>query len=53
VLIVEVEGKSGLPAMFGDGLRLRGPTSNQASGPLPHPGTALVEYLETHGMKRI
>jgi arsenite-transporting ATPase len=55
VLIVEVEGKSGLPAMFGatgfgydetdlePGVRARFLT----------PDAALVEYLETHGMKRI
>src|SRR5256885_13664556 len=55
VLIVEVEGKSGLPAMFGapplgydeieldTGLRARFLT----------PDAALVDYLVTHGMKRI
>jgi anion-transporting ArsA/GET3 family ATPase len=55
VLVVEVEGKSGLPAMFGiaelgyedtdltDGVRARFLT----------PDAALVEYLESHGMKRI
>src|SRR5579862_2539192 len=55
VLVVEVEGKSGLPAMFDTpalsydeadldpGIRARFLT----------PDAALVDYLETHGMKRI
>jgi anion-transporting ArsA/GET3 family ATPase len=55
VLVVEVEGKSGLPAMFGvsalgydetelaQGVRARFLT----------PDAALLEYLETHGMRRI
>lgn len=55
VLIVEVEGKSGLPAMFGTpalgyeeidleaGIRARFLT----------PDAALVDYLVSHGMKRI
>jgi len=55
VLVVEVEGKSGLPAMFGaprlgydeieldDNIRARFLT----------PDAALVDYLESHGMKRI
>ena len=55
VLIVEVEGKSGLPSMFGapalgydeidldPGIRARFLT----------PDAALVDYLVTHGMKRI
>jgi len=55
VLIVEVEGKSGLAAMYGappleydeaelqPGIRARFLT----------PDAALVEYLQTHGMKRI
>ena len=55
VLIVEVEGKSGLPAMFGapalgydeidldDGIRARFLT----------PDAALIDYLHTHGLKRI
>ncbi|MDQ1384766.1 MAG: hypothetical protein QOG65_2145, partial [Actinomycetota bacterium] len=55
VLIVEVEGKSGLPAMFGapalgyeeieleSGVRARFLT----------PDAALIDYLVTHGMKRI
>jgi anion-transporting ArsA/GET3 family ATPase len=55
VLIVEVEGKSGLPAMFGApslgydevdldaGIRARFLT----------PDAALVDYLESHGMRRI
>src|SRR5262245_19614600 len=55
VLIVEVEVKSGLPAMFGTAslgydeidfdpnIRARFLT----------PDAALVEYLESHGMKRI
>ena len=55
VLVVEVEGKSGLPAMFGapplgyeeldlaPGVRARFLT----------PDAALVDYLENHGMRRI
>jgi anion-transporting ArsA/GET3 family ATPase len=55
VLIVEVEGKSGLPKMFGaeafaydelelePGIRARFLT----------PDAALVDYLESHGMRRI
>jgi anion-transporting ArsA/GET3 family ATPase len=55
VLIIEVEGKSGLPAMFGaaalgyeeidldTGVRARFLT----------PDAALIDYLVTHGMKRI
>ena len=55
VLVVEVEGKSGLPTMFGAeplsydeldlefGIRARFLT----------PDAALVDYLETHGMRRI
>jgi anion-transporting ArsA/GET3 family ATPase len=55
VLVVEVEGKSGLPAMFSiaelgyeetdlaEGVRARFLT----------PDAALIEYLESHGMKRI
>ena len=55
VLIVEVEGKSGLPTMFDTpalsydeldldpGVRARFLT----------PDAALVDYLETHGMRRI
>jgi len=55
VLIVEVEGKSGLPAMFGR------PTLGYEESELDPgvrarfltPDAALVEYLETHGMRRI
>src|SRR5215472_13206762 len=55
VLIVEVEGKSGLPSMFGTpalsydevglepGIRARFLT----------PDAALIDYLVSHGMKRI
>jgi anion-transporting ArsA/GET3 family ATPase len=55
VLVVEVEGKSGLPAMFGvstlgyeetdltPGVRARFLT----------PDASLIDYLETHGMRRI
>jgi anion-transporting ArsA/GET3 family ATPase len=55
VLVVEVEGKSGLPTMFGaeplsydeldleSGIRARFLT----------PDAALVDYLESHGMRRI
>src|SRR5438270_12524862 len=54
VLLVELEGKSGLPAMFG---------FEAISGPLEvYPGLtmlplaadeALIEYLEAHGLKRM
>ena len=55
VLIVEVEGKSGLPAMFG------APALGYDEIDLDHrirarfltPDAALVDYLVTHGMKRI
>ncbi|HTK16594.1 MAG TPA: ArsA-related P-loop ATPase [Acidimicrobiia bacterium] len=55
VLIVEVEGKSGLPTMFGTeafsydeldlGARIRARFLT--------PDAALVDYLESHGMRRI
>jgi Mrp family chromosome partitioning ATPase len=55
VLIVEVEGKSGLPAMFG------APVLGYDEVALDHgvrarfltPDAALVDYLVTHGLKRI
>jgi anion-transporting ArsA/GET3 family ATPase len=55
VLIVEIEGKSGLPALFGrsslgssadrldEGIRAR----------TVHPDRALLEYLEDHSLRRI
>src|SRR3954453_789166 len=55
VLIVEVEGKSGLPAMFGtpalayDELDL----DENVRARFLTPDAALVDYLESHGMKRI
>lgn len=63
-MILEVEGKSGLPAMFDrpDTLNYR-PTVLVASGELAArasisartltPDDALLEYLEDHGMRRI
>jgi anion-transporting ArsA/GET3 family ATPase len=55
VLIVEVEGKSGLPAMFG------APTlayeeidlETGVRGRFLTPDAALIDYLVTHGLKRI
>ena len=55
VMIVEVEGKSGLPAMFGapplgyDELPLR----DGVQARFLTPDAALVDYLVSHGMKRI
>jgi anion-transporting ArsA/GET3 family ATPase len=55
VLIVEVEGKSGLPSMFGappleyDEVALEAGVSAR----FLTPDAALVDYLESHGMKRI
>ncbi len=55
VLVVEVEGKSGLPAMFGapglgyDEIDL----DSGISARFLTPDAALVDYLEHHGMKRI
>ena len=56
VLIVEVEGKSGLAAR----LRRRGPRSTTSGSWRPGirarsltPDVALVEYLEEHGLRRI
>jgi anion-transporting ArsA/GET3 family ATPase len=55
VMIVEVEGKSGLPAMFDapplgyDELPLR----DGVQARFLTPDAALVEYLVSHGMKRI
>lgn len=55
VLIVEVEGKSGLPAMFGvpalgyDEIAL----DDRINARFLTPDAALVDYLETHGMRRI
>jgi anion-transporting ArsA/GET3 family ATPase len=55
VLIVEVEGKSGLPTMFGteafsyDELDLEA----RIRARFLTPDAALVDYLESHGMRRI
>lgn len=55
VLVVEVEGKSGLPAMFGapalgyDEIDL----DPRIRARFLTPDAALVDYLVTHGMKRI
>lgn len=55
VLIVEVEGKSGLPALFGvpslgyDEIEL----DERIKARFLTPDAALVDYLETHGMRRI
>ena len=55
MLIVEVEGKSGLPSMFGvDALDYD--ESDLATGVRARfltPDAALLDYLETHGMQRI
>jgi anion-transporting ArsA/GET3 family ATPase len=55
VLVVEVEGKSGLPAMF-DVAALGYDETDLAPGIRARfltPDQALIEYLETHGMRRI
>jgi anion-transporting ArsA/GET3 family ATPase len=63
-LIVEVEGKSGLPALFGagDGLTYAETVLAAGGGPEGYadvrartltPDDALLEYLVDHGMKRI
>src|SRR5262245_28881387 len=55
VLVVEVEGKSGLPAMF-DAPPLTYDEINLDTGVTARfltPDAALVDYLESHGMKRI
>jgi Mrp family chromosome partitioning ATPase len=64
-LVVEVEGKSGLPALFGheDPLTYQeavllaagaaGPGSAEVRARTLTPDDALVEYLEDHGMRRI
>jgi anion-transporting ArsA/GET3 family ATPase len=55
VLVVEMEGKSGLPSMFGapplayDEL----PLTNGIQARFLTPDAALVDYLVSHGMKRI
>jgi anion-transporting ArsA/GET3 family ATPase len=62
VLIVEVEGKSGLPALFGrEGalgyeetlLMAAGPRAGRVSARTLTPDDALLEYLEDRGMRRI
>ncbi len=61
-LIIEVEGKSGLPAVFGDGAALTydevvlvpaSHTSAEVRARTLTPDDALLEYLEDHGMRRI
>ena len=55
VLIVEVEGKSSIPGMFGAeelGYESR-PLREGISARTLTPDAALVDYLETHGMKRV
>ena len=64
-LIVEVEGNSGLPALFGstDPLSYQetvllaagglGPRSGEVRARMLTPDDALVEYLEDHGMRRV
>jgi anion-transporting ArsA/GET3 family ATPase len=64
-LIVEVEGKSGLPSLFGleEPLAYQetvlasageiGPGSGELRARTLTPDDALVEYLEAHGMKRV
>jgi anion-transporting ArsA/GET3 family ATPase len=64
-LIVEVEGKSGLPELFGreDSLTYEetvllapgeaGPGSAELRARTLTPDDALVEYLESHGMRRV
>lgn len=64
-LIVEVEGKSGLPALFGTDEPLgyeetvlryageTGPGSAELRARTLTPDDALVEYLEGHGMRRV
>jgi Mrp family chromosome partitioning ATPase len=55
VLVVEVEGKSGLPSMFGapslgyDEIDL----DSGISARFLTPDAALVDYLQSHGMKRV
>jgi anion-transporting ArsA/GET3 family ATPase len=55
VLIVEVEGKSGLPSMFGvPALEYEECTlADNVSARFLTPDAALVDYLVSHGMKRI
>jgi len=62
-LIVEVEGKSGLPSMFGtedlgyEEITLAPPGSPEGSAGVQArtitPDTAMVEYLQAHGMSRV
>jgi anion-transporting ArsA/GET3 family ATPase len=59
VLIVEVEGKSGLAALFGDSSDAPALDYEEVElapgirGRTLAPDQALVEYLDSHGMKRI
>lgn len=64
-LIIEVEGKSGLPMLFGQDQPLgyqetvmvppgaAGPGSAEVRARTLTPDDALVEYLEDHGMRRV
>ncbi len=64
-LIVEVEGKSGLPVLFGQGQPLTyqesvllaagavAPGSGEVRARTLTPDDALLEYLEDHGLRRI
>jgi anion-transporting ArsA/GET3 family ATPase len=55
VLIVEVEGKSGLPSMFGSPPLEYDECSldDRISARFLTPDAALIDYLESHGMRRI
>jgi anion-transporting ArsA/GET3 family ATPase len=55
VLIVEVEGKSGLPTMFGSGALTYDELDLDPGvrARFLTPDAALVDYLESHGMRRI
>lgn len=55
VLIIEVEGKSGLPTMFGvDSLTYEeADLAEGIRGRTLTPDEALIDYLESHGLKRV
>jgi anion-transporting ArsA/GET3 family ATPase len=61
-LLVEVEGTSALPALFGRAealtydpvvLRSAGPGEAEILGRAVRPDEALVEYLDSHGLRRV